>query len=93
MAMKISQSKNYKKPLYALGVSTAVLALSVTGCTDPIKYAGDVAVNTTETEEVELGGEAVIESNVPDYSKYDADNQPVALAGEVDMTPPETTSE
>jgi hypothetical protein len=35
--MKISQPKNYKKPLYAIGLATALMAVSLTGCTDPDK--------------------------------------------------------
>ena len=35
--MKIKPLKNYKKPLYAIGLTTAIMALALTGCTDPIK--------------------------------------------------------
>ena len=33
--MKITPTKDYKKPLYALGLATAMMAVAVTGCTDP----------------------------------------------------------
>ena len=33
--MKITPTKDYKKPLYALGLTTAMIAVAVTGCTDP----------------------------------------------------------
>ena len=32
--MEIRPAKEYKKPLYALGVATAIMALSLTGCAD-----------------------------------------------------------
>ena len=48
--MKISQSKNYKKPLYALGLA-AMMTVAATGCTDPVGYAGDEQVMTEECED------------------------------------------
>ena len=57
--MKITPSKDYKKPLYAIGIAAALTALSITGCTDPgkVDYAGDVVMGTVETSEVRLDGE------------------------------------
>lgn len=60
--MKITPSKNYKKPLYAIGIAAAMMAMSVSGCTDPnngkpLDYAGDIDVRPTETTEVRLDGE------------------------------------
>lgn len=34
MSMEIRPAKKYKKPLYALGVATAIMASSLTGCAD-----------------------------------------------------------
>lgn len=67
--MKITPAKNYRKPLYAIGVTAAIMAVSVTGCTDFNKgpdLAGDTDIRIDETT----------------YCKKDADNEPV-LAGEV----------
>ena len=64
--MKITPSKNYKKPLYALGLTAALAAATLTGCTDPgkpVDYAGDVDTRPTETTEVRLDGEVAIEDN------------------------------
>lgn len=57
--MKITQARNYKKPLYAIGIAAAIVAASVSGCSDPSKvnYAGDMDVRPTETSEVRLAGE------------------------------------
>ena len=60
--MKITPAKDYKKPLYAIGIAAAIMALSVSGCTDPntgkpVDYAGDIDVRPTETTEVRLEGE------------------------------------
>ena len=57
--MNITPSGSYKKPLYVLGVATAIMTIVVTGCTDPktktlqpgIDYAGDVQVQVTEKPE------------------------------------------
>jgi hypothetical protein len=57
--MKITQAKNYKKPLYAIGIAAAIVAASVSGCSDPTKvnYAGEIDARPTETSEVRLEGE------------------------------------
>ena len=39
--MKITKSCNYKKPLYAAGVAAAIMAVSVSGCTNPAKETGN----------------------------------------------------
>ena len=75
--MKIMPTKNYKKPLYAIGIAAAIAAVSLTGCTDPgkIDYAGDVAITTAETDHVRLTGEVA-----------DTDPTEVELDGEVEVT-------
>ena len=75
--MKITPSKNYKKPLYAIGIAATIAAVSLTGCTDPgrIDYAGDISIATTETDHVRLTGEVA-----------DTDPTEVELDGEVDVT-------
>ena len=75
--MKITQSKNYRKPLYAIGLSAAVMAVAVTGCTNPLDMlSGAKKVDHTGTKDVRTLNK--------DYSKTDADNT-VALAGEVQI--------
>ena len=53
--MKLSQPKNYKKPLYAAGLAAAIMAASLTGCTDPDKLrtggAAEIAVDDDSHEE------------------------------------------
>lgn len=61
--MKITQAKNYRKPLYAIGLATVIMAASVSGCTDPGKgpdYAGGMDVRPTETTEVALAGDVAV---------------------------------
>ena len=48
--MKITPSKHYKKPLYAIGLSAVIMAVALTGCTPPEK-------------EVQLGGAAEIKED------------------------------
>ena len=39
--MKITPAKDYKKPLYAIGIMTTLMAVTVTGCTDmPFTFKG-----------------------------------------------------
>ena len=81
--MKITPSNEYKRPLYAIGLTTAIMAIALTGCTDPkggkpgVDYAGDVMIVETDNTE---------------YSKPDAD-APIELAGDVEIieTYPEQT--
>ena len=47
--MKITPAKDYKKPRYAIGISAAIMALSVTGCTNPFgKKEPDLAGATAK---------------------------------------------
>ncbi|MBR2523008.1 MAG: hypothetical protein IKE53_01050 [Clostridiales bacterium] len=56
--MKITPERNYRKPLYAVGIAAAAMAIAITGCSDePPALAGDVAVTVQETTEVQLEGE------------------------------------
>lgn len=79
--MKITPAKNYKKPLYAIGIAATLMAVSVTGCTDlsfgskdsdggsrHINHAGSRKNRTDETE----------------YCKFDADEE-LVIAGEIEL--------
>ncbi|MBR3700234.1 MAG: hypothetical protein IKM96_00685 [Clostridiales bacterium] len=83
--MKIIQTKDYKKPLYAIGVAAALTAIAVTGCGEdkPIEYAGDLQPMTETTDEVELAGEETVCTDGTEklYSKPGDDDE-VVLAGE-----------
>ena len=48
--MKIKPSKDYKKPLYAVGLAAAIAtsSLTLTGCTDPAKEEASIAPETVE---------------------------------------------
>lgn len=64
--MKITPSKDYKKPLYAIGIGAAIIATSLTGCTDPknkLEYAGEVP-SEVETTETELAGDPTCDTSV-----------------------------
>lgn len=76
--MKITQSKDYKKPLYAIGIAAAFTAVAVTGCggSKPVDYAGDIQPMTEATDEEKNCSK----ETSPLYSKPDGDE--VVLAGE-----------
>lgn len=91
--MKISQSKGYKKPLYALGITAALMAVSVTGCGGPVGYAGEMTNASNETEEVALAGDEVIIDETEETTAYcKPDGDIVELSGEalppIEETPP-----
>lgn len=76
--MKIIQTKDYKKPLYAIGVAVALTAIAVTGCGEdkPVYYAGDIQPMTETTDEVELEGETTVEY-AGDVTEYTDETEPV----------------
>ena len=69
--MKIIQSKDYKKPLYAIGIAAALAAVSVTGC-----GLGTDGHSGNKSKRVDSGL----------YCKHDADNDDIELAGDVDIS-------
>ena len=78
--MKITPTKDYKKPLYALGLATAMIAVAVTGCTDPDSKTKSRRHNrNTKHTEVQYEGGLTIAD--PD----------VELMGETDVYIPPTT--
>ena len=82
--MKITQSRDYKKPLYAIGLTTALVTTAVTGC-GPIGYAGGIQVPTSETtEEVQLAGEVDVG---PDETECTTEERLVELDGGVAVAP------
>ncbi len=56
--MKISPLKDYKKPLYAIGIAAAIVATALTGCGE-VEYAGTADTKPTESE-VELSGDVAM---------------------------------
>ena len=44
--MKITPAKDYKKPLYAVGLAATVMTMAVTGCTAPATKSKDTKKNT-----------------------------------------------
>ena len=61
--MKITKAENYKKPRYALGVTAALMAVSMTGCGNPvpgIDYAGDIQMDPGYIDEVQLSGDVAM---------------------------------
>ena len=104
--MKITPAKNYKKPLYAIGIAAAIMTVAVTGCTGPVQYAGNEVVCTNETketsptryykqdgDEVILGGEAempIIDEDYTDETKETI--APIELSGVVSIVEPDETT-
>ena len=87
--MKITPERNYRKPLYAVGIAAAAMAIAITGCSDePPALAGDVAVTVQETTEVQLEGEQ--EPPVTCETKETKETEEdVGLAGDVAFVEPE----
>lgn len=82
--MKITQSRNYKKPLYAIGIAAAFTAVAVTGCggSKPVEYAGELEPMTETTDDAGIArkGKTNTRETVPLYCKPDGDE--VTLMGE-----------
>ena len=73
--MKISPLKNYKKPLYAIGIAAAIAATALTGCGE-VEYAGTTDTKPTESE-VELSGDVAM---VPEETTSETE-KPLITAG------------
>ncbi len=98
--MKITPTKDYKKPLYALGLATAMMAVAVTGCTDPdSKTKSRRHHHRTKHTEVQLGGDTqTVEPDI-DYAGDEAIEIPttteddIRLAGDVQICPDYTVED
>ena len=102
--MKITQAKDYKKPLYAVGIAAALTALAVTGCGDnpgksgkSVDYAGDIQVVTEYSKPdgdiVELAGATDVyteptDETVETESRYSDPDDDVRLDGGVEFYEP-----
>ena len=98
--MKITPTKDYKKPLYALGLATAMMAVAVTGCTDPdSKTKSRRRHHRTKHTEVQLAGDTqTVEPDI-DYAGDEAIEIPttteddIGLAGDVQICPDYTVED
>jgi hypothetical protein len=98
--MKITPTKDYKKPLYALGLATAMMAVAVTGCTDPdSKTKSRRHHHRTKHTEVQLGGDTqTVEPDI-NYAGDEAIEIPttteddIRLAGDVQICPDYTVED
>ena len=98
--MKITPTKDYKKPLYALGLATAMMAVAVTGCTDPdsktktrrrhhrTKYTEVQLAGDTQTVEPDIDYEGIETIEIPTTTEDD-----IRLAGDVQICPDYTVEE
>ena len=73
--MKISPLKDYKKPLYAIGIAAAIAATALTGCGE-VEYAGTADTKPTESQ-VELSGNVAM---VPEETTSETE-KPLITAG------------
>ena len=98
--MKITPTKDYKKPLYALGLATAMIAVAVTGCTDPdSKTKSRRRHHRTKHTEVQLAGDTqTVEPDI-DYAGDETIEIPttteddITLAGDVQICPDYTVED
>ena len=98
--MKITPTKDYKKPLYALGLATAMMAVAVTGCTDPdSKTKSRRRHHRTKHSEVQLAGDTqTVEPDI-DYAGDETIEIPttteddIRLAGDVQICPDYTVED
>lgn len=70
--MEIRPAKDYKKPLYAIGLVTAIMSVPLTGCADLLSPVMP-GVRPTNTETVQLAGETSVMYNLeqPKNTEYD----------------------
>ena len=79
--MKITTAKDYKTPVYAIGVAATVMTLAVSGCTAPASKSKDKTKNTTDYFYMDmLGGK--VQVGEPEDVVLAGDTQVVDYAGE-----------
>jgi hypothetical protein len=89
--MKITPTKDYKKPLYALGLATAMIAVAVTGCTDPDSKTKSRRHHrrSTPTEVQYEGGLTIVDPDVEFMGETDVEVPPttenIQFEGEMDI--------
>ena len=74
--MKITPAKDYKKPLYAVGLAATVMTMAVTGCTAPTTKSKDTKKNTADYFYMNMLGGTTLVGKEP---------EDVALAGDVQV--------
>ena len=81
--MKITPAKDYRKPLYAIGLTATIMAVAVTGCT-----------NTAQGKKSSHGDSDKTRTRETEYCKKDADyviyEGEAVMAGEIDVEVTET---
>lgn len=90
--MKITPVKDYKKPVFAIGIAAA-MALSVTACKDPVVQLDGDVVTVETTEEVQIDGEVAIDqtdatcetSGTCDTSGTSSPDETIQLDGVIDV--------
>lgn len=78
--MKITPAKDYKKPLYAVGLAATVMTMAVTGCTAPATKSKDRSKNSTDYFYMQMLGGTTLVGEEPDD---------VGLAGDVQVVDPD----
>ena len=94
--MKITPAKDYKKPLYAVGLAATVMTMAVTGCTAPGTKSKERSKNTTDHFYMQmLGGLAQV--GEPEDVVLAGDTQVVETDvyydGETTIAEPDTETE
>ena len=74
--MKITPAKDYKKPLYAVGLAATVMTMAVTGCTVPATKSKERSKNTADYFYMNMLGGTTLVGKEP---------EDVALAGDVQV--------
>ncbi|MBR3081478.1 MAG: hypothetical protein IKH06_01350 [Clostridiales bacterium] len=75
--MDIKPVSEYKKPLYALGLATTIMAVSVTGCAD---FLSARRPSEKPTETVVLGGETTVVLPPKEHTNTDYDITPYLVS-------------
>ena len=96
--MKITKTSGYSKPRYAVAIATAMAMISVTGCTDTVRLAGEATTADPPEAELRLAGEETLaDPPIVDYDggleMYTEPDDEIQLAGDVAMIEDPDTDE
>lgn len=94
--MEIKPQKNYKKPAFAVGLASLMVAAGTSGCTDGAEGSSGVNTNSNDTTTLSQPGDIAISTDSTTTLEYDGG---LELVGEIEfdgvpvITNPEETEE
>lgn len=80
--MEIKPQKNYKKPAFAIGLASLMVAAGTSGCTDGAESSSGINNNSNDTTTLSQPGDIEISTDSTTYLEYDGG---LEVVGEIEF--------